>query len=683
MGLPSYPWRFVHLAALWGYGVSQPVFSLLKGNPEFLVFTGASRVDTTLFAVLLAFGPALLCILVELAVGFVSQRAGAVVHLLALWLFGALAALQVVAKFDPTSSWTMLVPAVAAYAGAIAYARWAAVRAFLSLSFALPIVGLLVFLSATPSVVGDVRQADVNVVGQTPVVLVVLDELPLSSLMTGSGSIDGQRYPGFGELARDSTWYSRATTVADHTTYAVPAILSGQVPDNTQLPTLSDYPHNLFTLLGGPYTVRAQEPVTRLCPVRYCPQQRSDVGLISRLRQLFRDVGVDYLAGALPADARGDLVVAEGWRVSLDSTRIEGLDFVRSMGSGDPLRTFYFLHLLQPHQPWALLPSGHDYNDPWVVAGVTDDWDPGEDKRWRANQLLVEEALQHHLLQLGAVDRLIGGLLAQLKRRGLYNRSLIIVTADHGASFRANGWIRRTTFDNVSDIAAVPLFVKYPGEKGGREDRRAAETVDILPTVADVLDITVPWPDDGTSLRATPIARSVRVARLKRQAIVVSPERIASGVLATAKRNATWLGEGKRSIYRIGPRRDLLGTTTSTLPVAAADARVSIPLLPALEDVRKGSGHVPAHFVGQITWDALRPAEVVAIAINGRFEAMTTPFRSDGGAWIDAMINEEHLREGWNSVEVYAVRGRGAATNLLLLGGNVSRGLSTEATPGG
>ena len=59
------------------------------------------------------------------------------------------------------------------------------------------------------------------------------------------------------------------------------------------------------------------------------------------------------------------------------------------------------------------------------------------------------------------------------------------------------------------------------------------------------------------------------------------------------------------------------------------------------------------------------------------------PFRSDGGAWIDAMINEEHLREGWNSVEVYAVRGRGAATNLLLLGGNVSRGLSTEATPGG
>ena len=315
---------------------------------------------------------------------------------------------------------------------------------------------------------------------------------------------------------------------------------------------------------------------------------------------------------------------------------------------------------------------------------MTDDWDPGEDKRWRANQLLVEEALQHHLLQLGAVDRLIGGLLAQLKRRGLYNRSLIIVTADHGASFRANGWIRRTTFDNVSDIAAVPLFVKYPGEKGGREDRRAAETVDILPTVADVLDITVPWPDDGTSLRATPIARSVRVARLKRQANCrfARENRVRCPGNCQEECDLAWRGQAL-DISNLVRDGTCLGTTTSTLPVAAADARVSIPLLPALEDVRKGSVHVPAHFVGQITWDALRPAEVVAIAINGRFEAMTTPFRSDGGAWIDAMINEEHLREGWNSVEVYAVRGRGAATNLLLLGGNVSRGLSTEATPGG
>ena len=56
MRLPSYPWRFAHLAALWGYGVSQPIFSMLKGNPEFLVINGASRAEAVAFAVLLAFG---------------------------------------------------------------------------------------------------------------------------------------------------------------------------------------------------------------------------------------------------------------------------------------------------------------------------------------------------------------------------------------------------------------------------------------------------------------------------------------------------------------------------------------------------------------------------------------------------------------------------------------------------
>jgi hypothetical protein len=37
MNLPSYRWRLAHVAALWADGVGQPVFSMLKGNPEFLV----------------------------------------------------------------------------------------------------------------------------------------------------------------------------------------------------------------------------------------------------------------------------------------------------------------------------------------------------------------------------------------------------------------------------------------------------------------------------------------------------------------------------------------------------------------------------------------------------------------------------------------------------------------------
>lgn len=72
----------------------------------------------------------------------------------------------------------------------------------------------------------------------------------MSSLLRPDGSIDSTRYPGFGRLGRDATWYPHATTVNENTTFAIPAILTGDVPDSDQLATLADYPNSVFTLLG-------------------------------------------------------------------------------------------------------------------------------------------------------------------------------------------------------------------------------------------------------------------------------------------------------------------------------------------------------------------------------------------------------------------------------------------------
>ena len=239
MKLPSYPWRFAHLAALWGYGVSQPVFSLLKGNPEFLVITGATRVDTVAFALALTFLPPLLAVALEAVVGRVSAKFDALLHVIAVWLFGFTAAVQLLAQFDPSATWTLLAPAALAYVGAIAYSRWSVVRTFLSISVLLPVIGLLIFIVSAPLAVENAQGANIEVAANTPVVVVVFDEFALSSLMAADGSIDAARFPGFGRLAKRSTWYSRATSVYEHTTEAVPAILSGDrprdgVPPNTR-----------------------------------------------------------------------------------------------------------------------------------------------------------------------------------------------------------------------------------------------------------------------------------------------------------------------------------------------------------------------------------------------------------------------------------------------------------------
>jgi hypothetical protein len=71
---------------------------------------------------------------------------------------------------------------------------------------------------------------------------------------------------------------------------------------------------------------------------------------------------------------------------------------------------------------------------------------------------------------------------------------------DHGVSFRPNDQRRPPTAKNLPDLMHVPLFVKLPHQTSGAKDDRNAENVDILPTIADFLDITPRPQCDGESL---------------------------------------------------------------------------------------------------------------------------------------------------------------------------------------
>ena len=114
-----------------------------------------------------------------------------------------------------------------------------------------------------------------------------------------------------------------------------------------------------------------------------------------------------------------------------------------------------------PHSPWTYLPSGTRY-DVRPAPG----W--GSDEVWTSNQAAVDQYWQRHLLQLGYADRVLGRLLDRLHASGLYDRAVLVVTADHGVSFRAGQKRRPLSPANRQDIAYVPLFVKTPGQRTGR-----------------------------------------------------------------------------------------------------------------------------------------------------------------------------------------------------------------------
>ena len=68
---------------------------------------------------------------------------------------------------------------------------------------------------------------------------------------------------------------------------------------------------------------------------------------------------------------------------------------------------------------------------------------------------------QRHLLQLGYTDRLVGELIVRRRAR-LWDRAVIVVTADHGISFRGGDKRRAPTRTNLAELAFVPLFISGP-----------------------------------------------------------------------------------------------------------------------------------------------------------------------------------------------------------------------------
>ena len=97
--------------------------------------------------------------------------------------------------------------------------------------------------------------------------LIIFDEFGTTALMNERQQIDRERYPNFATLAQGSTWYRSATNEAHvHTESAVPAILTGQLPQEGLLPIASDHPRNIFTLFGGDYRLHVFESLTQALP---------------------------------------------------------------------------------------------------------------------------------------------------------------------------------------------------------------------------------------------------------------------------------------------------------------------------------------------------------------------------------------------------------------------------------
>jgi hypothetical protein len=515
---------------------------------------------------------------------------------------------------------------------------------------------LLVSLGAVAVLVGVERALDeesgagsVAARAKPPVIVLILDEFPADSLLGPDGRIDADRFPNFAALAATSTWFPNATTVYDSTFKAVPGIMDARLPRKGEAPDLRSHRRTIYDLFGRRgYRIVAVESGTAICPRRWCPQARTRrPGVIARLR-----------GGGRPARL-------ERW-----------IDAIRPGRPG-----LYLQHTLLPHEPWIYLPSGQQTR-PSGLGPV-----PGLNHPGGFHDLaLTRHNEQRHLLQVGFVDRAVGRLLRRLRRTGLLDQAVVAVTADHGYAFELGVRDRRLVTDhNVEEIAPVPLFIKAPGQREGRVDRDFVRSIDILPTIADLVDVPIEWSHDGRSAfgRAAQRRRAVWLPTRSFDRII----RIDAGELerrraANRLRRARVFGTGAESrllfgspwasVYRIGPHRELLGHRVRALRVRPA-GRVSARLAHAglTGRVRFSSGLIPTEVAGRLVGGSPGELRDLAVAVNGRVAAVARSFRLRGrpGESFSVLVPETALRQGRNELRLYEVSKRGRLPRLRLLGG--------------
>ena len=554
---------------------------------------------------------------------------------------------------------------------AIAYDRLPPVRTFFTVLAPVPLVFLGLFLFASPAgklvLARDPEPRAVAVASTTPVVLVVFDEIPTTSLLDESGEIDPVRYPSFAELAGEATWFRNAATVDAWTTNAVPAILTGILPEHDgALPVFSEHPDNLFTLLGSRYRLAVSESLTQLCPRPLCPDAARPA-FPSRMESLLSDASLVYAHLVLPRDLRRRLPsVSDTWGAFLESSHERTSrrlslheDFLASLEEGDR-PVLAFAHLMFPHIPWEFLPSGRRY-DGGDLPGF-------ETTRWGSDSFLVEQGYQRHLLQLEFADRLLGDIVRRLRAVGMYDRSLLIVVADHGVSFRPGGRRRAFTDANLEDVVFVPLLVKQPGQREAAVSDAPVQTVDILPTIAAELGVAIPWKVDGEPLFGER-RRERYVFVGDRETFTSDPAALEARRAEALERQVSLFGAGDEGpgLYGIGPHRELIGRRVDELAVRPGGAaRARLDQAADLRAVDLGAEEIPARLTGVVSGDG-GPTRDLAVAIGGRVVAVARSYSFAGEERFSVLVPESALARGANRVGLYWVQP--GPTLVPLLGG--------------
>ncbi|HLK09774.1 MAG TPA: sulfatase [Candidatus Binatia bacterium] len=313
-----------------------------------------------------------------------------------------------------------------------------------------------------------------------------------------------------------------------------------------------------------------------------------------------------FVQGSYPAPEFGfgqgferyDANVHPGIRFNVDAL-LGWLEGVR------PRRFFAYLHVAEVHSPYTPPPPNAWYSttspDPRnrAVALALDeeraryrrwDFDPGYtgwlDGTWeslaaaRRGRRLDPRDVEHltaiYDRGIAYADYWIGALLDGLTDRGLLDRTVVVVTSDHGEELYDHGGVEhcRTYYE---EMMHVPLIVRVPGLGRGRVVEQEVGLIDLAPTILDLLGV-----EGGRSLQGRSLVPLIRGKTLEERPVFGEASQVA-GLEAVRTEGWTYVHavDGEERLY------DLRADPQERSDICAGEAPRCAALREQLNDHRQ------------------------------------------------------------------------------------------------
>lgn len=247
------------------------------------------------------------------------------------------------------------------------------------------------------------------------------------------------------QIAKESLVFERAYTTTSHTSKALVGILCGH------------YPHPLMEIVEAAHSGFPLNCLPRILrPLGYTSHfLQAALGAFENRRDLARNLGFDHV---VVQEDLGSKYKRAGYLGMDERALFEPLHRATASAAGGPVLITLLTNLT--HHPYAM---------------------PG-------TQQPEETAREAYQSVVNYTDGFLSEAFSQISSTINWDQTILFVVGDHGEAFGEHGLYQHDSV-GYEEVVRVPLMLRIAGKNLSGADRRLRQTVDVVPTVLDLLGV--------------------------------------------------------------------------------------------------------------------------------------------------------------------------------------------------